>query len=267
MDDSIKFESLDTSYVSLASLIRYLRERNFVGRLHVALDQYEADVFLYGSEPPSVWESDHSSGRGAQGEEALDRLLVRSREPGGLITVFEQAVDEQAVTLEPTPAETETSETPAGPSSAPSSILDGAFENPRVEPPAENVDWFNLLKASGELIAAVERAVVSSKGDFGTMFRGARVEIGDDFPFLDPSLGGFEYAHSVVQLRDRPSASAYVTALTECLRRLVNRMADDGGARFRERVAVELVVAARKHPRSLAEFKPNLDRIAGTRVL
>jgi hypothetical protein len=275
MDGSINFESLDTSYVSLASLIRYLRERDFVGRVHVALDQYEADIFLYGSDSPSVWESDHATGRGAQGDAAMERLLVRAREPGGLITVYERVEPEHSAESEHTAPEP-TSENSAAEQAAESETitdssvdLGAAIETPKVEPPRENVDWYKLLRVSGELIAAVERAVESAGGDFSGNFRAARVELGDDYPFLDPSVGGFEYANAVVQLRERPAASAYIASLSESLRRIVNKLAKDDrdGVRLRERVAVELAVVARKHGNSLAEFKPHLDRIAGTRVL
>jgi hypothetical protein len=275
MDGSINFESLDTSYVSLASLIRYLRERDFVGRVHVALDQYEADIFLYGSDSPSVWESDHATGRGAQGDAAMERLLVRAREPGGLITVYERVEPEQSaegehVAPEPTSENLVAEQAVASETITDSPVdLGAAIEAPTVEPPKENVDWYKLLRVSGELIAAVERAVESAGCDFSGNFRAARVELGDDYPFLDPSGGGFEYANAVVQLRERPAASAYILSLSESLRRIVNKLAKDDrdGVRLRERVAVELVVVARKHGNSLAEFKPHLDRIAGTRVL
>src|SRR6266436_812145 len=91
MDAIAKFETLDTSYVNLAALIQYLRARNFTGRLRVALDEYEADVFMYGSSAPSVWESNRASGLEAQGEAAMERLMVRAREPGGVITVYENS--------------------------------------------------------------------------------------------------------------------------------------------------------------------------------
>ena len=69
MAEPLKFDSLNTSYVNLAAFIRHLRESNFTGRLHVALDQYEADVFLYGKDAPSVWENDHAASRESQGRQ------------------------------------------------------------------------------------------------------------------------------------------------------------------------------------------------------
>lgn len=303
MDGSIKFENLDTSYVNLESLIRYLRDRDFVGRLHVALDQYEADVFLYGADSPSVWESDHATGSGAQGDAAMERLLVRAREPRGLITVYERTAPEAEATSEQeqpaafVPAQPTISE-PAQPAASMAnqatitlpeqsaatvseqaaasepiaetlSDLEAAIEATKLKVPVENVDWYKLLRISGELIAAVERAIESAGADFAEYFRVVRVELGDDYPFLDPSVGGFKYANAVVQLYERPAASAFIASLTECLRRIVSKLAKDdrSGAHLRERVALELAVAARRHGTSMSEFSPHLDRIAGTRVL
>ena len=258
MEGSMKFESLDTSYVNLGALIRYLRERNFVGRVHVELDQYEAEVFLDGSESPTVRESDHSAGGGEQGDAALARLLVRAGGPGGLLTVYERnekrADDKVAVNLEL-----------VNPSAQ---RLSAEIEAAAVEPSAEDLEWDNLLRASEALIAAVERAVQTTGEDFTACFRLMRLQLGDDYPFLDPTVGGFDYSNSSVRLSKQPVPGAYVSGISECLRRIINKVAaDKKSKRFRERLAVELAVAARRQANAFVQFTPQLDRIAGTRVL
>lgn len=266
MNTLVQLETLDTSFVNLGALIRHLRQRNFVGRVRVALEEYEADVFLEGAGEPTIWEKNHTTGRGAQGKEAMDRLLVRARDPGGLITIYQGPEEATRVaTLNDaaeTPASVETGESPGsdeGSGSATGGVA-AAF--------TLKIDWDELLAASGELIAAVERAVQSINEDFAAQFRAALIAIGDDYPFLDPTAGGFQYADGKVQLRERPAAGAYVLSLTESLSRVVSKLvALKAGARFRERVAVELAVAARRKENAFAEFTPQLDRIAGTRVL
>ena len=89
MPERFKFETLNTSFVNLAALIRYLREQGFQGSVKVQIDQYEAGVGLAGSQAPQFWENDHATGRMAHGGEAMQRVLVRAREPGGVITVDE----------------------------------------------------------------------------------------------------------------------------------------------------------------------------------
>ncbi len=59
-----------------------------------------------------------------------------------------------------------------------------------------------------------------------------------------------------------------MSGLTESLRRVVNKIASrKDGAGFHERLAVELAVAARERENAFAEFTPQQNRIAGTRVL
>ncbi len=252
MEEIIKLETLDTSFVNLARLIRYLREREFSGRLHITLDEYEADVFLYPGTAPSVWEIDRVTGRDAQGEGALERLLVRSQEPGGLITIHKRSSEIS----------------PAAESDEPViQINEHAVAATSAEPKPE-VDWDRLISATADLLAAVERAVQTTGEDFAEDFHTAGVELGDDYPFIDPTLGNFEYKHSGLRLRKRPTVSVYVNSISAGLRRVISKAAErGGGTRFRERVAAELAIAARKQPDALAEFTPHLDKIAGTRVL
>src|SRR5687768_13306944 len=64
-------------------------KRGLIGRVHVELEDYTADVFLTGTSTPMVHEVDRASGREAMEEAALHRLVLRAREPGGTITVYE----------------------------------------------------------------------------------------------------------------------------------------------------------------------------------
>lgn len=249
MAEPFKFDSLNTSYLSLAALIRYLRENDFTGRLHIALDHYEADVFLNGSQTLNVTELDLATGREAQGEGAMQRLLVRAREPGGVITLYEADVK---------------------PGAAPSGNSD-AVENNKQLNADESVtvdDLSRVVAVSAKLINAVELAVESAGVSFAELFQMARIEIGDDYPFLDPTVGGFEYDNSQVNLQSTPVVAAYVQGVSEALNRVVNRVAQQRGENnVRERVALELTILARRQPNALAQFTSQLDRIAGTAVL
>lgn len=84
-------ENLDTSFVNLSALLRYLRRREFVGKINVELSGYEAEILLSGAGEITAREHDRIAGRIAEGEEALQRLLIRAREPGGIINVFQAA--------------------------------------------------------------------------------------------------------------------------------------------------------------------------------
>lgn len=262
MNQVVKLEKLDTDFVNLGALLRHLRQLNFVGRVKVVLEEYEADVFLKGSEEPSILEKNLATGKGADGKDALERLLVRSREPGGVITIFEGP--DESKNRGNADALSQPTMNPYPPATLAALSNDGGL--PAAEAP--ETDWDLLMAASGELIAAIERAVQSVDEDFAARFRATLIEMGDDYPFLDPTAGSLDYREGKVVLHERPIVSDYVSSLTEVLRRLVSKLVSDtGGERFRERVAVEFAVIARRNESIFAEFTPYLDRIAGTRVL
>ena len=246
-------ENLDTAYVNLAALVRHLRERDFAGQVHVELDEYDADIFLNGREEPRISETDHASGRRSEGADALQRLLVRAREPGGLVSVYESYTEEADAAGEP-------AEQPG-----PVEVLAESLN-----PEDEERDWQEVVQLSGELIATVERAALAAGADFRNIFRAVRLSMADDYPFLDPSAGRFDYANGAVTLRAQPHLNAYVSSISEAMRRVVDKVATGPRrATLRERVALELAVLARRRQSQLAKFKftPQLDRIAGTRVL
>jgi hypothetical protein len=248
--------------VNLAALMRYLREREFTGRVHVELDEYDADIFLNGKDaPPRVRETNHATGQTDESDAALQRLLVRAREAGGLVSVYEGTAEANLMSAEKPNAD----------------AASAMFISPQTgvaNSSADEVEWQELLRVSGDLIAAVERATANTGGNFNDSFRQARLELADDYSFLDPSNRRFEYdsgAASVQLHGSKPEARVYVASICECLRRVVEKLtsqARDRGA-TRERVALELAVLARRRQTALTRFHFNLqlDRIAGTRVL
>lgn len=82
-------KNLDTSFVNLSALIKYLRRRQFIGNVDIQLNGYQASVRLKKDNKLEVNEHDQISGRISVGNEALQRVLIRSREPGGTINVYQ----------------------------------------------------------------------------------------------------------------------------------------------------------------------------------
>jgi hypothetical protein len=135
--------------------------------------------------------------------------------------------------------------------------------------PGNEIEWEAVVKASGELVGGVERALNNAGADFASVFKAARLELADDYTFLDPMSDGFTYSNSAVTLDGEMSSDAYVAGLSEALRRVVDRIAKgDRARRVRERVALELFSVARKRKEILTRsgFLSQLDRIAGTKV-
>jgi len=95
----------DTSFVNLSALLQYLRRRRFVGKVRVELSGYEADVILTAENQLKALEHDRIDGCIAEGKETLQRLLIRAREPSGIIYVY-QTIEEEV----PSPEEFESIE-------------------------------------------------------------------------------------------------------------------------------------------------------------
>lgn len=261
-------ENLDTTYLNLGALLRYLRQREFRGRVHVELDEYAAEVFLRGRDEPRTVEKDYAKGREEEGEAALHRLLVRAREPGGLVSVYEEAeaeteAGEGAAVQEGLETDVRLkSEVVAEAASRSAALRGGASE--------EEAERRELLQLSGELIAAIERACAVAGGDFAAAFHQARIKLADDYPFLDPMQRRFSYAAGNVALQGRVSAGLYVSGICEALRRSVEHIATDREKiGVRRDVARELSTLARRRQTALTRFKftPQLERIAGMRLL
>ena len=282
-------ENLDTSFVNLWSLLRSLSQRGFIGRVHVELTDYAADVYLTGSNTPLVHEVDRAAGTETLEHAALHRLVLRARESSGSISVFEGA-DEAVIVRKPAPAEPLDQEhTPAPAASfavdeASAAVIDEpAPSTPPVEDrvreaPTEpddddsegTVTGSEILKASGELIGGVERALTGAGADFESLFGAARLELADDYTFLDPMSNRFAYANSVVTLADDSLPNSYAVGVSEALRRVVDKAATgDRARRVRERVALELALLSRRRKELWARsgFAAQFDRIAGTKVI
>jgi hypothetical protein len=287
------YQNLDTTFVNIWSLLRNLTERNFIGRVHVELPEYSAEVFLSGSGTPLVHEIDRAAGTETTEEGALHRLVLRARETPGKITVFEGTQEptpmkassgadskQTAVTVpqEEFAYEDESTFVATSEPTAVAAHIDDSFSVPdhqqfltdEIYPTGSYHDWPAILATSGELIAAVERAANAAGEEFSSVFNRIRLQLADDYNFLDPMSRGFEYANGSASLKDEIAVNVFVSGLSEALRRCVDRVAvGERARRVRERVALELLPVARKRADVLerAGFRSQLDRIAGTRVM
>ncbi|HEY1402878.1 MAG TPA: hypothetical protein VGB05_01990 [Pyrinomonadaceae bacterium] len=242
-------ENLDTAYVNLAALLRYLQQRDFNGRVHVELDEYDGDIYLTAREAVRARERDHVTGREDVGQSALQRILVRASEPGGRISVYEGAGGETGDAVNSREADT------------------AATTATRTQ---EEIDRRNVLQLSGEVIAAVERGVAAASNEnFPAHFQAARREIADDYPFLVALGNCVEYERGEARLRRGTDVEKFVAGTSESLRRVVERVAATGerARGVRREVARELAALAERRPRALARFgfTPQLERIAGLR--
>ena len=86
MNNRPVYENLDTSFVNLAALVRYLRRRQMIGRVRLEFNSYEAEILLVDSNNIKVREHDKVAGRQARLLHDLPRRYRESirRQPGGI---------------------------------------------------------------------------------------------------------------------------------------------------------------------------------------
>ena len=255
-------ENLDTSFVNLSALVRYLRRRQFVGKVRVELSGYEADIFLGAANHLRAREHDQIAGRIAEGEEALQRILIRSREPGGIVGVYQEIAETETVAAKP--AETQAKNTgvvspkpppvqipkpvavqipkPNGNSQVQPAVVEDAPPKPllileqfpfelknQVEEKARQTalspeDWQTLLNLTGELLETIDKTLASAHLDFAAAFQKARAEISVDFPFLNPNSDVFRYKDGKITMREQMSAKLFTASIIEILQKILIKL-------------------------------------------
>jgi len=270
----VLYQDLDTSFVNLWGLLRHLSQQTFVGRVHVELTDYSADVFLDGRETPLVHEIDRAAATDVVEEAALHRLVLRVRSSPGKISVYEGADEAVAPSRSAEAigrAETASAATPAVMRSAAAKDDDEGPTAPTLAGNSTSAsDLDQTIKLGGELIAAVEQAMKAQGANFAGLFQQARVALGDDYPFLDPMSGALHYENSAVTMHGDNAPQGFVAGVSEALRRVVDQLAiGDRARRTRERVDLELARVARENNDAITAsgFREQLDRIAGTKVI
>lgn len=247
-------ENLDTSFVNLPALIRYLRRRQFAGRVRVELSGYEADIDLTSENQMRVREYDQIAGRVAEGDEALQRILIRSREPGGIINVYQTIAEVEAVPPVKQEPEIEIAASPvltqAAVAAAPAvgdlftngNHVEAAPFEPALptKPALPNLpfEFTNkveekakakqlsaeerkvLLGLMGELLGTADRALSMAKLNFPSAYHKSCMEICADYPFLM----SLEYGKGKISVPDLPSSNIFVAGTLEALRRILDKL-------------------------------------------
>ena len=294
-------ENLDTSFVNLSALIKYLRRRQFVGDVRVELSGYDAEISLTAENLINVREQDRITGRVGEGEEALQRILIRAREPGGIIHVY-QKVKEAEIAVDEKTGQTSAENAPEIPKSeikmpdlpiqnkaqqavypekstaADNSPLSGLklpkfpFKlSNQVETKARQNDvsadeWQTLIDLTAEIISTIDKTLAEANLDFPSAFEKARLEISADYPFLSPASNVFTYKTGKISMEEQINAKLFVNSINEILRRILEKLGNN--PKFAEvyRQATQNVIALVHRRKSLYDkfsITPQLEKIVG----
>ncbi len=220
MENRSLYENLDTSFVNLSALVGFLRRRGEPVTVRLEMNDYRAEIRIGADNRMVAGERCARTGFSASGTEALQRILIRAREPGGAIHVYQ--TKEQ--TKPHAGAEDKDGKSAAG------------------------EDWPALLAVLGELTEAVELAFADGGIDFAAGFARARRASAIDYPFL-PALvyadGRFADGGPVPPRKAKIFAAGVLQALGLLLEKLRH---DAEAAVYRCAAQRMLAVAHRRRP-------------------
>ena len=281
-------ENLDTSFINLPALVRYLRRRQFVGKVRVELSGYEADIYLGKGNQIKAREFDRIAGRISEGEEALQRILIRSREPGGTVNVYQEVAEVSPkiagenlpktqpirnikaapAAVQPTNGKLKNPINPDISAAKPTiTIPDFPFElTNNVENKARQTslspkDWQTLLNLTGELLGTIHRTLASANLDFTAALQKARAQVSADYPFLNPDSNIFEYKNGKVTMREQTSAKLFVGSVMEILQRILDKLGAHPKFAATYRLTTQKILALIHHR------KPHYDKFLITKRL
>jgi len=217
-------QNLNTSFVNVAALVRYLRGLQFVGSIRIELASYEADIIFTSSKTIRAREYDHIAGRISHGSEALQRILIRAKEPHGRINVY-KAVEGYAGADD-------------GSIFVDKSIISNAREmaasnggttmhldaNQELVLSSEDGQNALVLAALSEVLRVVDEALAAGRLSFSAAFRVACDGITSEFPFLKQSRGAIVYKNGEIKVRAEADAKLVSSAVFAALRPIFQRL-------------------------------------------
>lgn len=237
------YENLDTTFVDLDALVHYLRRRKFVGRIGITYTGYDAVVIYTPEGKLRVNEHDKISGFRSEGELAFKRILERTKQDGGLISVFRDAGQSIAPALEvprvsraasqPSFAEKPLNGNGSGRTSSNGSVVrlpDFPFlmanevEEKARQARIASVEFETLIKLTSEMLNTVDQALGKADLNFQAAFAKACGEISGDYPFMDPVRRDFKYSEGKVKVDSEQDPEVLVSGVGEALRRIFARL-------------------------------------------
>jgi len=235
-------KNLNTSFVNLAALVRHLRSLQFVGSIQIELSSYEAEIEFTEGGTIMAREQDHTAGRISFGEEALQRIMIRAKESGGLIHVYkssaftgpgdvfiDEAISAGARRMAAGPLEAavwlneRSTDLFANPPAA-----EVPIPKPDVVLEHANTDnWAELLGLISEVLQTVDGSLAKANFNFADAFRNACGFVSVDHPFLDPESDVFSYEDGYISVRKQLANRELISGVMAALGRIMLRLRED----------------------------------------
>jgi hypothetical protein len=216
-------QNLNTSFVNVGALVSYLRGLQFVGSIRIELSSYEADIIFTSTNKITAREYDHIAGRISHGEHALQRILIRAKEPHGRINVYkavggyaghddgsvfvDKAIIAQARELAASHGGTVVNEK--------------GFEIVMNSRDSQNA---LLLAALSEILRMFDDALALGNLSFTSAFNLACAAIATDHPFMESDGHTLTYRDGEIRLSTTAETEDVMAAVFDALRPIFRRL-------------------------------------------
>lgn len=215
-------QNLNTSFVNLGALVRYLRGLQFVGSIRVELSSYEADIVFTESKAVRAREYDHIAGRISHGEHALQRILIRSKEPHGRIHVY-KAVDGYAGRDDGSVFVDKSIVTNAREMAASQGGTVVYQPGQEIVLNGQDTERALVLAALSDVLRLVDESLATGKLSFTAAFRVACHDIAAEFPFLQ-GRNALEYRNGEIFLGTDADTKQVASAIFAALKPIFHRL-------------------------------------------
>ncbi len=216
-------QNLNTSFVNVAALVRYLRGLQFVGSIRIELSSYEADIVFTDSKTVRAREYDHIAGRISHGEHALKRILIRAREPHGRIHVY-KAVERSTEQDDGSPFVDKAIATNAREMAGNRGGTSGKHLNSEFVMSTQDGQNALLLAALSGFLHEIDKVLAKGKLSFQAAFRIACHDIAADYPFMKKNPRALFYKDGELRLHGPAESGTVASAVFAALHPIFYRL-------------------------------------------
>ncbi len=212
LNEEVLFKNLSTQFIRLDQFLEKLKEEKHTGYIEVLNKEHQpmGVLFLDGGELVEMF-TIPKAGPSIFGRMSIPVFIENASKQGAYFNVYGKKG-------EPLPME---------------EVPDSQEENLALqdipEPAGAENEWKELLLLFQELLSSSERLVdsLSSKGTFRKAFQKALIERSEEFGFLDPFAGEFEYGNGTIRFNGEAQKEEFVRGLSECFRTVLSYFDED----------------------------------------
>lgn len=213
-------ENLNTSFVDLDALVRYLRSMQFIGRVHVELCAYEAEIIFTPQNTLQALEHDLETGVVSKGRKAFERIILRSRTSNGRIGVYRSPEMSNSRNGNDTYVEDK--------------ILADAVRMARLTAgrPAfhlldpKDADRQEIEDLLSEILTTIDSSLSRANLNFKAAFHKACAHLSDEYPSLSARNGAVRFLNGRIEVKAIGDSDEFAEGVCFAIQKVMERLAE-----------------------------------------